>query len=174
MHTSDQWLSPALSPDQSDPDHFGPVSDLASQWQTGLTVCDTNWRRQTTWSKTTRLTQSNPKIEEEPSVQLPVTSFHLQISPRKEKPSAHITVCKKCVASEQSETSQSPATVCGNCLVPKLNWRMHCNSKLFLFVCFFFIYLLCYWTIKCMSKGKVSSKRSIQLFSSSIVCQCHH
>lgn len=146
--TSDQRVPPFLSPDQRDPNHFCPVwvGDLASQqWQTGLAVCDTNWRRQTTWSETTRLTQSNPKIEEEPRVQLPVTGFHLQnFSPTKKKESpAHITVCKKCVASEQSETSQSPPTVCGNCLVPKLNWRMHCNSNCFcLSVSFFLLFIM--------------------------------
>lgn len=60
------------------------VGDLA-QWQTGLTVCDTNRRRQTTCIKSTRLTQSK-KVEDEPSVQLPVTSFLPQISPHlKEK-----------------------------------------------------------------------------------------
>lgn len=92
-------VSPFLSPDQRDPDHFCPVwvGDLPSQWQTGLTVCDTNWRRQTTWSKTTRLTQSNPKIEEEPSFQLPATSFHLQISPHKEKKDQHISLSARSV-----------------------------------------------------------------------------
>lgn len=148
MLTSDQCSFFASSPpDQSDADHFCPVwvGDLASQWQTGLAVCDTNWRRQTTWSKTTSLTQSTPKIEVEPSVQLPVTRFHLQISsPQEKKSSTHITVCKKCVASEQSETSQSPPTVCGNCLVPKLNWRMHCNSNCFYLSVslFFFLFIM--------------------------------
>lgn len=96
-------------------------------------------------------------IEEEPSIQLPETSFRLQISPHKVK-SAHITVCKKCVASEQSETLQSPPTVCGNCLVPKLNWRMHCNSNCFcLSVSFFFFsiyYVIELWRV-CL-KGKLS------------------
>lgn len=133
-----------LLSDQRDPNHFCPVwvSDLASeQWQTEFAACDTNWRRQTTWSKTTRLTQSNPEIKEE----RPALCDHLQISPHKEK-SVHITVCKKCVASEQSETLQSPS-VCGNCLVPKLNWRMHCNSHFFCLSVSFFLFIML-WSYK--------------------------
>lgn len=116
-------------------------------------------RRQTTWSRTS-LRQSNHTIEVwcrgEFSSLKPVSICKFAPTRKKKKTSAHITVCKKSVASEQSETSQSPPTGSGNCLVPKLNWRMHCNSNCFcLSVSFFFPYLLCYWAIKCMLKGKV-------------------
>ncbi|CAJ1049187.1 Hypothetical predicted protein [Xyrichtys novacula] len=74
--------------------------------------------------KTTTLKQSSPTIEEEtkrsaPSDKVFICKF---LPPRKKKLLQHISLsAKKCVASEQSETSQSPSTVRGNCLVPKLN-----------------------------------------------------
>lgn len=62
-----------LSPDHRDPNHFCPiwVGSVAS-WQTGLTLCDT------TRSRTTRPTGSNPEIKTESSIQISPTSFHLR------------------------------------------------------------------------------------------------
>lgn len=147
MLTSDQCSFFASSPpDQSDADHFCPVwvGDLASQWQTGLAVCDTNWRRQTTWSKTTSLTQSTPKIEVEPSVQLPVTRFHLQISSPQEKKIFNTYHCLQEVCCFWTIRDFAISSNRGNCLVPKLNWRMHCNSNCFYLSVslFFFLFIM--------------------------------
>ncbi len=129
-------------PDQSDPDHFCPVwvGDLASQWRTGLTVCDTNWRRQTTWSETT--TQSDPEIEEEPSVRLPATSFHLQnFSPTKKN--QHISPSARSVLllnNQRLRNLLQPYVEIALCL----NWIDECIVTAIVFVClflFFFFFL---------------------------------
>lgn len=112
--TNNIFSLPSCLPDQRDPHHFfhfESVTSLpASDRQDSRIVTPTRGDRPLE-VKPRKLTRSNPEIK---------AVFHLQISPHKEK-SAHITVCKKCTASEQSETLQSPPTVCGNCLVPKLN-----------------------------------------------------
>lgn len=145
--TSKHFFPSFLSPDQRDPHHFFHFESVTSlpgsDRQDSRIVTPIRGDRPLE-AKPRKLTRSNPEIK---------AVFHLQISPHKEK-SAHITVCKKRTASEQSETLQSPPTVCGNCLVPKLNWRMHCNSNCFCLSISFF-YLLCYGAIKFMSKGKV-------------------
>lgn len=70
--------------------------------------------------------------------------FLRPVSLCEEEPS-HTAVCRKRVASEQSETLRSPPTVCGSCLVPKLNWRMHCNSSC---SCLSFILFIMLWSYK--------------------------
>lgn len=129
-----------LSPDQREPENFCHLR----QWPCFLALTD---RTHTLWhqsEKTDHSKQTPTKAVRswDCSGAKPLALcdhvFICKISPHKEK-SVHITVCKKCVASEQSETLQSPPTVCGNCLVPKLNWRMHCNSS-FYCLSFFSIY----------------------------------
>lgn len=144
--TSDQCASPFPSPDQSNPDHFCPVwvGDLASQWQTGLTVRDTNWRRQTTWSETT--TQSNPEIEEEPSVQLPATSFHLQnfSPPRKISTYHRLQRSVLLLNNQRLRNLLQPYVEIALCL----NWIDECIVTAIVFVCLFLFFFPIYYVIE--------------------------
>lgn len=117
---------PLLSADQTDPDHF-----FQSESVTSLPGSDRQDSHFVTPIRGDRPLEAKPpnyndpvlRLKEEPRVQRPCDPVSIRnppLPPCKEK-SAHITVCKKHTASEQSETLQSPPTVCGNCLVPKLN-----------------------------------------------------
>lgn len=139
------------------------VGDLAFHGRTGLTVCDTNLKRQTTRSKIPPL--SNPEIEENWQVPSSLWRHPISISnflPTREKTKSsikspqHISLSASRVPQLYNQRLSTPLhPVRGSCLVPKLNWRMHCNSNFFHFLCLFFSYLLCYWAVSLCLKGKV-------------------
>ena len=153
------------------------VGDLASQRQTGLTEFVTPIGGDTPLeAKPQDLTESSPIRQRRNPASSSLWPVSIRKnSPHKEKPSAHITVCKKCVASEQSETRNllKPCVEIASCL----NWIDECIVKqqlFFLFVClFFFLFIYVIELLSVCLKGKLSTSKKYAAFQS-IVCQCHH
>lgn len=144
------------------------VGDLAFHGRTGLTVCDTNLKRQTTRSKIPPL--SNPEIEENWQVPSSLWRHPISISnflPTREKkyikhksPSAHIAVCKPRAAAVQSETVATPSTLYVEVALC-LNWIDECIVTAIFFFPFFcfclFVFFLFIMLLSCKSmfKGKI-------------------
>lgn len=148
------------SPDQRDPDHFCPV---LSRWPCFPVTDRTHslWHQleETDHSKQNHKTNTIQSWDwggakhPAPCDQFPSANFSPQRNEKKNL--QHISLSARSVLllnNQRLRNLLEPHVEIASCL----NWIDECIVTAIVFVCLFlFFYLLFYWAIKCMSKGKV-------------------
>lgn len=141
--TCSYFLPPFLCPDQRDPDNFCHLRQRP-RFLAATDRTHTLWHQleETDHLKQTHETRAVPSGDRRRAKPLALCDhvFTCKILPTKKN--SYISLSARSVLLLNNQTLQSPPTVCGNCLVPKLNWRMHCNSSCFCLSFFSFLFIM--------------------------------
>lgn len=132
--------------------------DLSSQGHRQLTLYEDKPDRRKHLKQETQMQSYDQSYWSTPASGLKIQDLQIEFQPVKY--SEHIillqAVCRFCTIRDCCDLS----THCGSCLVPKLNWQMHCNYKFYLLL----------WNCKGLHiKGKVN-----MLKADKISAGCQH